>query len=269
MKKIHAFLLLSTISAGAFADVSDIRASNNEVGIQFRSTNVNYKETGNGQLGTSTGTLDTESGRVSGYALSVSTMRNLWLGNDYVALEYDRASGNTNYAGALQGGTFGSVVSTSTAEIIDYSMRYGKGFIVGKQLMLTPYLELGSHEWDRGVNLGETYNHDYYGIGALCQFSPIGKLVLSANALLGSTFKSNVDVVGAFSGPLGNSRLYKAGLGADYAFTKHFHGSIGVDYVHFNYGISSIYPIGGGLVAWEPDSKTTYTMAKIGLDFGF
>lgn len=269
MRKITAVLLLSTISAGAFADVSDIKASNNQIGIQFRSTNVDYTETGNGQLGTSTGTLDTESGRVSGYALSISAMQNLWLGNDYVAAEYDRASGKTNYAGSLQGGVFGSVVSTSTAQIIDYSIRYGKGFTVGNKLMLTPYLEFGSHEWDRGVNLGETYNHEYYGVGALSQFSPVSRLVLSVNALLGSTFKSNIDVVGAFSGSLGNSALYKAGIGADYSFTKNFHGSIGIDYVHFKYGISATYPIGGGLVAWEPDSKTTYTIARIGLGFGF
>ena len=269
MKKITAVLLLSTISASAFADVSDIKSSNNQVRMQISSTNVDYTETGNGRLGTSTGTLDTESGRVSGYALSISAMQDLWLGNDYVAAEYDRASGKTNYVGSLQGGVFGSVVSTSTAEIIDYSIRYGKGFIVGSKLMLTPYLEFGSHEWDRGVNQGETYNHDYYGIGALCQFSPVSELVLSANALLGSTFKSNIDVVGAFSGSLGNSGLYKAGVGADYAFTRGFHGSIGIDYVHFNYGISGIYPVGGGLVAWEPDSKTTYTIAKIGLGFGF
>ena len=269
MKKVTAVLLFSAISSSAFADVSDIKASNNQFGIQFRSTNVNYTETGNGQLGTSTGTLDTESGRVPGYALSISAMQNLWLGNDYVAAEYGRASGQTNYVGSLQGGVFGSVLSTSTAEIIDYSIRYGKGFIAGNKLMLTPYLEFGSHEWDRGVNFGETYNHDYYGIGALCQFSPVSKLVLSANALLGSTFKSNIDVIGAFSGSLGNSSLYKAGISADYAFTKDFHGSVGIDYVRFKYSISGTYPVGGGYVAWEPDSQTTYTIARIGLGLGF
>lgn len=271
MKNITAVLLLSAISASAFADVSDIKASNNQFGIQTRSTNVDYTETGNGQLNTATGTLDTETGRVSGYALSISTMQNLWLGNDYFFAEYARASGNTNYVGSLQGGVFGSVVSTSTAALVDFSTRYGKGFIVNSKLMLTPYVELGSHEWDRGVNLGETYNHDYYGIGALCQFSPIRKLVLSANAMIGSTFKSNIDVAGVygFSGSLGNSSLYKAGISADYAFTKDFHGNVGVDYMRFNYGISGTYPVSSSLVAWEPDSKTTYTIAKIGLGLAF
>ena len=269
MKKITAVLLFSAISSTAFADVSDIKASNNQFGIQATSTTLDYTETGNGQLGTSTGTLDTETGRLSGYALSISAMQDLWLGNDYVAAEYGRTSGKTTYTGSLQGGVFGSVVSTSTAGLTDYSLRYGKGFIANSKLMLTPYLEFGSHEWDRGVNLGETYNHNYYGIGVLGQFSPVRKLVLSANAMIGSTFKSNIDVVGAFSGALGNSSLYKAGIGADYAFTKDFHGSAGVDYVHFNYGISATYPIGGGLVAWEPDSKTTYTIARIGLGFAF
>ena len=60
--------------ATALADTSDIKASNNQVGIRTISTNVDYTETGNGQFGSPTGTLDTEAGRVPGYALSISTI---------------------------------------------------------------------------------------------------------------------------------------------------------------------------------------------------
>jgi len=262
--------------ATALADTSDIKAANNQVGFQLVSTNVDYTETGDGVL-TPSGTLDTEKGAVPGYALSISTMQDRWLGNDYIEAEYDNSSGNTEYVGGLIGPPatpYGSAVGTSGATLINYSARYGKGYMVRNEFMLTPFIELGHHEWDRGANYGEIYTHNYFGIGALGQYSPVSRLVLSANAMTGSTFGSYITVnsgpgLNGFSGALGNSSLYKVGAGADYAFAQDLHGEIGVDYTSFNYGISAVYPVGGGFVGWEPDSKTNYTTVKIGLGYGF
>ncbi|MGA7593900.1 MAG: hypothetical protein WCA64_01785 [Gallionella sp.] len=275
MKKITSAAIaiagLSALSA-AFADTYDIKVSNNQVGMQIISTNVDYTETGNGIK------LDTEKGSVPGYALSASTMQDLWLGNDYAEAEYDNASGYTAYVGGyLSPPTpYGSVVGTSSATLINYSARYGKGFMVGDEFMLTPYAEIGHHEWDRDVNLGEVYTHHYYGIGALGQYSPSGGLVLSAKAMIGRTFGSYITVNptpvpggNGFSGGLGNSALYRVGAGADYAVVENLHATICVEYTSFNYGISSVYPVGGGFVAWEPDSKTNYTTFKFGLGFAF
>ena len=264
---IAGFSGLST----AFAGTSDIKAANNQVGFQLVSTNVDYTETGDGVLAPS-GTLDTEKGAVPGYALSISTMQDRWLGNDYIEAEYDNSSGNTEYVGGLIGPPatpYGSVVSTSGATLINYSARYGKGYMVRNEFMLTPFIELGHHEWDRWVNYGEIYTHNYFGIGALGQYSPVSRLVLSANAMFGSTFGSNIVINGAFSGALGNSGLYRVGAGADYAFAQNLHGNVGVDYTSFNYGISALYPLGGGYYGWEPDSKTNYTTVKIGLGYAF
>ena len=274
MKKVilavMAIAELSGVSA-AFAGTSDIKVSNNQVGFQIISTNVDYTETGDGIL-TPTGTLDTETGPVHGYALSISVMKDMWLGNDYIEAEYDNSSGNTEYVGGLLGpppGPYGSYVGTSGATLINYSARYGKGYMVRNEFMLTPFIELGHHEWDRGANYGEIYTHNYFGIGALGQYSPVSRLVLSANAMTGSTFGSNIVVNGAFSGALGNSSLYRVGAGADYAFAQNLHGNVGVDYMSFNYGISALYPLGGGYYGWEPDSKTNYTTVKIGLGYAF
>lgn len=267
-------LVFLAFSSAAFAGTSDIRASNNQIGIQFITTNVDYTETGNGIMGTQTGTLDTEKGSVPGYALSISTMQDLWLGNDYIEAENDYSSGTTNYTGALCTpagvcGAYGSYVGTSGAILINYSARYGKGLIVNGEFMLTPYIEIGSHEWDRGVNWGENYTHNYYGVGALGQYSPVSKLVFSANAMIGSTFGSYIAVNGSFSGGLGRSTLYRVGVATDYVFAQNLHWNIGVDYMSFNYGISAVYPVGGGVFAWEPDSKTNYTTIKIGLGYTF
>jgi hypothetical protein len=270
--KISLSICCLMFSANSLADISDIKAANNQAVIQTISTNVNYTETGNGIFGSQTGTLDTETGSVPGYALSISTM--IGRETEYFAFEYDHSSGNTNYTGALQGGTFGSIVSTSGAVLTNYRLRAGNGYGLNDKFMLTPYLELGVHEWDRGVNYGETYTHKYFGIGALGQFSPVYKLVLSANAMAGKTFGSYITVnsgpgLNGFSGSLGNSTLYRAGLSADYAFMEHFHGNIGVDYTSFSYGMSGVYPVGSNTVAWEPDSKTNYTTLRLGVGYAF
>ena len=96
------------------------------------------------------------------------------------------------------------------------------------------------------------------------------RLVLSANALIGRTFSSDISVNGplGFSGGLGNSNLYKVGLSADYAFTQKFRGNVGINYSAFKYGASGNYPV-GGTVTWEPDSRTRYTTISAGVGYAF
>lgn len=273
MKFIETALSIGcmTLSAVSFAGTKDIITSNNQICIQSISTRVDYTETG-GSYGIPAGILDTETGWVSGYGLSISTMRNLWLGNDYLAAKYSNNDGNTNYVGALlSGGNYGSYVSTSRASLTDYSFRYGKGFTLDKDTMATPYLELGHHQWERGVNYGETYTHYHFGLGVLGQYSPVGQLVFTANALIGSTAGSYISVAGpgGFAGALGNSPLFQAGISVDYEFAQNFHGNIGIDYTSFRYGASNLYPAGSGIVQWEPDSSTKYTILKLGLGYAY
>ncbi len=263
---------LAWLSVAAHADTGSIVSANNQVGIQAISTHVDYTETGDGTLGSPTGTLDTEKGDVPGYALSVSLMRNWLATNDYMRLQYSHNQGNTNYVGQLMsGGGYGSVVGTSSATMDDYSARYGFGYALSEKSMLTPYLEIGRHKWERNVTgqYLETYEHNYYGIGVLGQYAPADRWVLSANALFGHTTDShiNVPLVG-LNTDLGNSSMYQLGLSADYAIGKNFHANIGVDYSEFKYGMSAINAVGGYYV-WEPDSKTRYTTYKVGVGYAF
>lgn len=269
--KTIIFAIAPACCATAFADTQDIQSANSQIGIQVISTNVNYTETGNGRLGTATGTLDTDTGAVPGYAISVSVMKDWFLGNDYLQFQYSRNQGHTDYTGSpASGGAFGSLVQQNGATLTDYSLRLGKGFAVSQQVMLTPFAEFGRHEWKRAVNQGETYTNNYFGVGALAQYSPLARLVLSANALLGKTSGANISVAGptAFSGALGNSTLYKVGLSADYAFTKNFHGNVGINYSAFDYGASASYRVGNRIV-WEPDSQTRYTTVSAGVGYAF
>jgi len=273
MKKIALSMCCLMFSAAVFAEKSDIVASNNQFGVHFLSTNVDYTETGNGIFGTRTGVIDTETGPVPGFGVSVSAMRGP--GNDYFHVEAALANGHTAYTGALiAGGAYGSVVGTSSATLTDLSGRFGKGYARGFQSMLTPFFEFGRHQWDRGVNYGETYTHYYYGIGVLGQYAPASRVVLSASALLGRTTGSYITVnsgpgLNGFAGALGDSMLSRVGVAADYAFAPQVHGTVALDYTSFKYGMSAVYSVGGGFVSWEPDSQTHYTTFRVGLGVGF
>ncbi len=280
MTKSHMLavaVLCASPMLSAQADTFAILSTNNQIGIQYTSTKVDYTETGSGLLGTPTGTLDTENGTISGYAVNLSTMQDWWLGNDYLSLNYSHSNGDTSYVGQPIAGTtnaYGSLSGSDGATLEDLSLRWGKGFSLSQNSMLTPYFELGYHSWDRGVNAGETYRNRYYGLGALAQYAPTHNLTLTANGLVGGTFGANITVApdggySGFSGSLGTSTLWRIGGSVDYAFTTHLHGNLGVDYTSFKYGASSLFDVGGGYVAWEPDSTTHYTVARVGLGYSF
>jgi len=265
---------------------SDIKNSNNQVGIQSISTNVNYTEIGTGEYGSSLGTLDTETGVVAGRGCYFSAMNDALFGNDYFKATYDQSTGYTNYIGANLNlpngppGPYGSLTSTSGAILTNYSARYGKGFDLRGANMLTPFIEFGSHRWDRGVNYGETYSNLYYGYGLMSQYSYANGLVLSVEAMYGRTTQSAIVVTSSpagtppaaqligFSGALGNSDLFKVGISFDYALIQRLHVNMGIDYSAFNYGISGLYP-SGSAYAFEPDSKTNYITLRFGLGWGF
>lgn len=275
MKLTRTALVLAALpafvySAGASAGMSDIVAADNQLGIQVTDMNLDYTETGDGVHTALTGTLDTEKGDVYGFNLTYSSLANWFLGNDYLALQYGQNHGNTDYVGqplSSPTNTYGSIVSSSTAKTIDYSLRYGKGFVLGGKAMAIPYLEIGSHEWDRGVGYDETYKHSYYGVGGMLQFSPASKLVLTLDGMIGKTQGAHLDAANGllYSGDLGSKALTRFGASLDYAFTQRIHGMAGFDYTHYKYGVSGANWLG----LLEPDSETKKTMYRVGIGYAF
>lgn len=265
--KIFAAMIGMMFANSAMAGLQEIKVSNNQLGLQLMSMNMDYAEKDDAGV-----LLDTEKGPVSGTTVFFTSMRTR--ANVYFQGQYSRNDGKTNYVGGLLGPPptpYGSIVTTSVAKITNYSFRLGRGFETGNYYihnhasMLTPYIELARQEWYRGVNAGETYYHNAYGIGLLWQISSAGSyLVTSVNGLVGKTFGAYIDVSGYFSGALGNATLYKAGINLDYALSKVLHLNRGVDYVGYSYGKSDVY---SGYL--EPDSTTTILLYKAGLAISF
>ena len=242
--------------------------SNNQIGVDYKTVDVGYKEFFQGPL-------DSESGWLPGFGVSLSIMptckASWFLNNLYFNFQFSSFSGHTDYVGGplIGPGGFGSITGRDGAIVRDYDFRLGKGF--GSQVfMITPFFGMGYHEWDRKVNAGEHYSNGYYGAGLLLQYSPFQRFVLSADALVGRTFDATV-LVNAIPGlnptttlDLGASTLYKIGLSGDYAITPIIHVNAGAEWVGFDDGIS---PVANGIL--EPSSHTHDVVFMVGAGIAF
>ena len=250
--------------------------ANNQVSVDFLNEWLSYAERAYyaTNLTPAGGKLDSENGSLPGYNVSVSLMRNWIVDNLYMNAQVSYVSGDATFDGStcVFGGTCTPVSRTNSATIFDTDFRLGKGFGLAPNVMLTPYFGIGTNYWLRRGQYSETYTNDYAGGGLLAQYAPTDKLVLSAYGLVGGTFGSHISVgtagpkSPAWSGPLGDSGIYKLGLSADYALTRNIHLHAGVDYVDFRYGHSAVQPVTGQV---EPNSTTSDVMLKVGVGYTF
>lgn len=253
--------------------VNPILVANNQISLDVIGQNIDYLETD-----VTGAPLDAERDKwQAGLQFTGSAMGNLGpITNVYVMGQFTWAKGDTTYVGSLMGGNFGDIVQTNGAETKDFDFRLGKGFDVGQNWMLTPYFGAGYHVWDRNITgaagYHEKYEHGYAGGGLLVQWAPTNQWVLSANALVGSTFNPQMTsslnggaIINPFTYDLGTSLIWKAGFSADYAVTQQWHLNAGFDYTHFRYGISNQAPDG----TLEPDSRTGIWTVKAGVGYSF
>ena len=227
--------------------------------------------------------LDSEKGWVHGVSVTASAMFNLGaVCNVYAFARGSYFNGKTDYYSYSPPG-FGAV---SNAKIWEGDFRFGKGFDIAPNFMLTPYIGGGVRSWDRdicqgGVCVGqgyhENYSHGYLGAGLLAQYALTQNLVLSGSGLVGSTLSSELKggpiaggdprIIG-FQASLGNSVIYKVEGSIDYAFTQNIHGNVGVEYTNFKYGQSGVFNPGTG-PAIEPNSRTETVTVRAGLGWAF
>ncbi len=265
-----------------------IVASNNQISVDFASQHVDYVEfnppnppyTAPIPVGSP---LDSEKGWVPGVSGTASAMLNLGtLCNVYLMGRISYFHGDTDYW------QFVGPIGQSGAKILEGDFRVGKGFNVLPNAMLTPYLGGGLRRWDRDVcasgpcqpgGYHEDYEHGYWGAGLLAQVSPDSRLVLSLSGLVGRTVGSEINghavpggaaTIVPFHAGLGESAIYKVEGSADFAFTSHIHGNVGVEYTNFRYGESAPFVCctGGGL-AVEPESRTSNVTVRVGLGIAF
>lgn len=247
--------------------VNDIVKANNQLSVDFAATYIQYGP----EYQTGGGPLDSETGWVPGGSVTGSVMRTFaGVCDVYLMGRLTVVDGSTHYWASS-----GPVLSnTDGAMVMDLDFRVGKGFALNPNLMLTPYLGLGSNLWVRRLTgpsgYNEDYSHDYAGGGLLVQYSPAPRWVLSVDGLIGEAFNSSMTASltpGGFALPaplmtftLGNRPVYMAGASVDYAVTEQWHVNAGIDYVQFSYGQSAV----NGFGYLEPNSSTSYVTVSVG-----
>jgi opacity protein-like surface antigen len=265
-------LVRTPLDAGAW--INPILIANTQVGLGIVGHHFDYNETT-----PAAPRFSSERGWTPGLQATVSAMAPMAempeLANIYVMGRISWIKGVTAYSAS--GGPATS--ARSGAEIRDADIRFGKGFDVAANWMVTPYLGAGYHGWDRDLSnrfgpfgYHELYQHGYLGGGVLLQWAPTRQLVISANGLAGTTF--NAKMTTSFNGGipitpqdyrLGNSTIYLAGLSTDLAITREWHLNAGIDYVNWRYGASPPAPDG----SLEPDSRTSNWTVKAGFGYSF
>lgn len=265
---------LSVVAASAAqAGNDDLDAIDNGVGVNASVNQLQYKESSGGF------SLDKENGWFPGGGVEINKLVNIGgpLPLDDIYLHFDggAASGTTHYNGALQNGT--PLQSTTNTTTLDFNGRLGKAFAISldgqhsTDMMLTPYIEVGYHRWDRelkgSAGYNETYDNYQTSLGVLGQFSPIDRWVVSATMSLGTTWDGNVSTnlagVGNFS--LGNHAIAKGSLGVDYRITDRWSVNSKATVQYFGYGKSPVNSSG----FYEPDSTTDLYGFQIGAGFAF
>jgi hypothetical protein len=273
MKKIAVAVVASVALMGstlAMADTQSIVAANNEIGVAAMGSLTNYQEH------ITPGPADTESGWTPGVLVKGSYMGNL-LGfqNVYGQLKASYTSGNIAYKGALFNPNTGAVSpydSTDDSTMYRIMGRVGKGFTLGTDAMVTPYIAAGYQHWNRHLVGQYGYTEDYSavlaGVGVKGQYALTDSLVLGANAEYLAVVDGHM-TPNLYNGMLGTANFGTSGeevvgLNADYRLLPHVHLFGGLSYTHHNY-------TGGSLKYgfYEPLSSTNLFDLDAGVAYSF
>lgn len=252
--------------AQAWADVKDIRSSDNNFELDVGAENLHYKETASGTA------LDSETGWMPSGAVGIGFLakQTSSLSNLYFHLDGSGAFGNTNYNGALCDiyGDCTPYQSTTHDQIYHVSGKLGRAFQLGNIAMFTPFADIGYRYWNRELTgIGgytEDYSHGDAMGGALLQFSPLKKWVLSASGEIGTTFSPSMRTQGETYN-LQDRTIWEATGKIGYSLTKRLELVGTVDYTDFKYGASPVDENG----YYEPDSYSRELTTLIGISYHF
>jgi hypothetical protein len=266
----------SVSTLGHYDNGFPILRANNQVGLLYSLIDQNYGET----VPQVSHYIDRQQG-AGIHALGIVLTKTIE--NIYTQVNMNMAAGNTAYKGSFLSG---EPYFTSTRNTI-YDVNGKIGYMFSSDMekySVTPYVTGGFHRWLRDFNgveilnfkvnaYPETYQHLWYGAGALLQWAATPKWVLSLDGSVGTTASAEMKSWNSFHSPytikqtfdLGARPTYSLGLGSDYALTKNWHLLAQVNYLRFGYGCS--FP--SSLDILEPESRTRQFTTSIGFGYSF
>lgn len=258
----------SGIASASNAVNSSILSADNNISAAFNDTNMNYQEN------ITKVPADSETGFMPGFTLGTSFLGSVYgVNNLYADIHYTRDSGAIAYKGSLNtGAVYDTTDNSTTNRVVG---RVGVAFPVASNVVLTPYVAGGYQEWNRNLTgqygYSENYSSGLVGVGGLAQYSPMNRVVLTANANIeaivgGGMTPSNVPLYGNTLGSASfqTSGEENLGVSANYEFAPSWSVFAGLKYTHFTY-------TGGALMhgATEPSSATNLFGVTTGIAYNF
>jgi hypothetical protein len=145
--------------------------------------------------------------------------------------------------------------------LFDMAAKLGYQFVSSENTELTPYATLGYHRWSQnyqgqripgdGLNgitnsyyidgAVQTWQHTWYGVGLLAQWSVSPVFVLSADGNVGRTYNASMHGWAPVNNPvdttytIANTTYEMASLGADYRLAKNWHALANLSYWRYRY----------------------------------
>ena len=268
-----AILIASASGIASAANANSVNGSilsaDNNISAAFNDTNMNYQEN------ISTMPADSETGFMPGFTLGTSFLGSVYgVNNLYADIHYTRDSGSIAYKGSLSNGAvYDGTDNATTNRVV---ARVGVAFPVASSVVLTPYVAGGYQEWSRNLagpaGYSENYTSGLVGVGGLAQYSPMNRVVLTANANIEALVGGGMTPSGVPGYPNGyfGSTSFKTsgeenlGVSANYEFAPSWSVFAGLKYTHFTY-------TGGALLhgAAEPSSATNLFGVDTGIAYNF
>jgi len=255
-----------------------IYAVNNQAALLFGYVSQHYAETlpGLGHY------FDRQVGNIP----FVVMLLNKTIDRLYAQFSLSSGGGNTAYKGGIIGSS-SAVSNTSTRNtLFDVALKLGFMLPFNNKIVLTPYVAGGFHRWLRdiaGVNdsgflvsgYPETYQHAWYALGVLLQYTPHPNWVLSLDGNAGTIQNAQNR---NWSSLVGNGArtvqqvyslkqrfAFNLGINSDYRFLQNWHALLQMNYWYFKYGLSAATYFG----TYEPNSTTRQLSFLVGLGYEF
>lgn len=251
-----------------------ILSANNQVSLLFGYIAQGYAETipGLGHY------FDREEGNIPVIALAL----NKTFERIYAQFSLSLGAGGTAYKGGINGDNT-AIFNTGTRNtLFDTALKLGYMIPLRDKASLTPYIAGGFHRWLRDVagvgdngfltfGYPETYQHAWYALGLLAQFTPAVNWVVNVDGNVGtnengqnrswSSLASTHTVQQTLS--LKQRFAFNLGAGTDYRFLQNWHALAQINYWYFKYGRTATSSVG----VYEPNSTTRQLSFLIGLGY--
>lgn len=246
MKKTYfmaCMALASAVSVPSAAAGQAIAQTNNQLRLSYvKQTDFEFKKFFADGLNPKV-----EGGAQDGFSLGLAHQGTVWGIQDlYLSAELGYLTGNADYNG-YDADTLHPLQEANVYDYksLDFAAKLGKGFALGAQAQLTPYVTVGYSFWrNNGEKSGDyldELSNRFYGLGAMLQYALTPQWVLMVDGSLARNASSQTQWVrDGVTLKHDNKYTKQFGLGVNYSVNQHWSVFANWRWTERKFGISGV-----------------------------